>query len=84
MSPDSIRDRVSFQETNSWACISPREPGLYHQLPKIHSQTIKEDQISWLHNRLHNSGDETARGENQKDKDRNQETQGSGQRTLKP
>ena len=68
--PDPIRDIVSFQGANSWACISPREHGLHHQLPKIHSQTIEEDRISWLHSRLHNNGNQT---ENQKDKDRNQE-----------
>ena len=34
-----------FQGKNSWACISPREHGLHHQLPKIHSQTIKDDRI---------------------------------------
>ena len=33
---------MSLQGANSWAYISPGEPGLHHQLPKIHSQTIKK------------------------------------------
>ena len=33
---------------NSWACIPSGEPGLHHQLPKIHSRTFKEDRISWF------------------------------------
>ena len=38
--------RITLQGTNSLAYISPGEPGLHHQLPKVHCQTIKEDRIS--------------------------------------
>ena len=78
-----IDDTLILSETESlsWKLKAgpSGEPGLHHQLPKIHSQTFKEDRISWLYSGLHNNGDQTARQENEEDEDGKQETLRPGQ-----